>query len=115
MKLRKLLSIAILLTGINWNACFAEPAGRMVLYPKRYKCLELLELERVKVDPQTAIMTSDDLQLVSDYNAVASWLLGFFTAWNFNKDTDGDVTKRATSYQMMAWVLVFVGRTHQQT
>ena len=89
-KLWKLLAIAILLTGINGNACFAETQGphnrgpSMALFPKRYKCLDLLELERVEVDPQRNIMRSTDVDLAVDYRAVAGWLQGFFTAWNLN-------------------------------
>jgi hypothetical protein len=108
--LLKLLTIAILLIGINWNACFAETpetGPRMILLPDRYKCLELLELERVKVDPRTHTMTFTDPQLAADYHNVAGWLRGFFTAFNTRPDSDGNVTKGATTYQLMAWIFSY--------
>jgi hypothetical protein len=65
-KLWKLLSIAVLLIGISVDACFAEtqqppPANRgpsVAWYPARYKCLDLLELERVEVNPQTPLIVN---------------------------------------------------------
>jgi hypothetical protein len=108
-KLWKLLAIAILLTGINGNACFAETPGRspsMALLPDRHKCLDLLELERLKVNPQQEII-SGDIQLAADYRTVWGWLQGFFTAWNLNAASDGNVAKGATSYQVMAWIFSY--------
>jgi len=109
-KLLKLLPIAILLIGINGNACFAEtplpPRQSMVLVPDRYKCLDLLELERLKVNPQQHIV-SGDVQLAADYNTVVGWLQGFFTAWNINPTSDGDVTKQTNPYQWMAWIFSY--------
>ena len=110
--LLKLLSIAILLIGVNWNASLAEaqnPPNResMRLFPGRYKCLDLLELQRVEVHPQMGITRSPDIQLATDYHGVTSWLGGFFTAWNYSRDTDGNVTKGASAYQMMTWIFSY--------
>jgi hypothetical protein len=112
--LPKLASIAILLIGINGNACFAETPGRSpaaVLFPTRYKCLDLLELERIEADPKSGTITSTDPQLAADYQSVVGWLRGFFTAWNLHPGADGNVTKGATSYQMMTWIFSYC-RTH---
>ena len=79
----------------------------MALFPDRYKCLDLLELERVGVNPQTHTITTADPNLAVDYHAVAGWLRGFFTAWNFNPRSDGNVTKGATIYQIMAWIFSY--------
>jgi hypothetical protein len=79
----------------------------MALFPPRYKCLDLLELERIKVNPQTNTITFDDPQLAADYRAVAGWLQGWFTAWNLNPSTDGDVTKGTTTYQMIVWTFSY--------
>jgi hypothetical protein len=73
-----------------------------------------LELERVKVDPRTHAMTFTDPQLAADYHAVVGWLRGFFTAFNHRPDSDGNVTKGANNYQIMAWVLVIAGHIHQK-
>jgi len=73
------------------------------LFPIRYKCLDLLELERIKINPQTDTLTFDDLQLAADCQAVRGWLQGFFTAWNITEQPDGNVTKGTTTTQMMAW------------
>jgi len=115
LKFGKSLSIAVLLIGISGNFCFAQtqkPRGRsLALYPNRYKCTDLSELEKIKVDPQDDTITSTDYQLASDYRAVSGWLQGYFTAWNFNKDTDGNVTNGATTYQVMTWIFSYC-RTH---
>ena len=79
----------------------------MVLLPDRYKCLDLLELERIKVNPQDNTLTYPDPQLAADWYSVDGWLKGFFSAWNLSKDTDGNVTKGTTPYQMMVWVLSY--------
>jgi hypothetical protein len=104
----KLLSIAILLIGINGNACFAETPGRqgMVLAPKRFKCLDLLELERVEVNPQRDTISGDP-ELMGDWRHTLGWLQGFFTGWNLNPASDGDITKEATRYQVMAWIFSY--------
>ena len=82
----KLLSIAVLLIGISGNACFAEtqaplPSKRFqILLPNRHKCLDLLELERLKVDPRTNTITYDtytERRLAADYIVVASCFQGF--------------------------------------
>src|SRR5262245_37594540 len=115
-KLWKLLSIAVLLVGINGNACFAEtqtplPPNRFqMLLPNRHKCLDLLELERLKVDPRTNTITYDtytERRLATDYIVVTGWFQGFFTAVNLNEQTDGDVTKETKPYQMMAWTFSY--------
>jgi hypothetical protein len=119
--LSKLLSIAILLIGINGDACLAQtqtpsPPGKrvQVLFPDRYKCLDLLELERLKVDPQTLTITLNaptDRQLAVDYRTAVGWFQGFFTAVNLTVQPDGDVTKGTKPYQMMTWTLSYC-RSH---
>ena len=75
------------------------------MLPERYKCLDLLELERIKVNRDGTLTYPDHPQLGADYLAVDGWLRGFFSAVNLlNKDTDGNVTKGTTSYQLMLWV-----------
>jgi len=115
-KLWKLLSIGVLLIGISGNTCFAEtqtplPPNRFqMLIPNRHKCLDLLELERLKVDPRTNAITYDtytERRLATDYIVVAGWFQGFFTAVNLNEQTDGDVTKGTKPYQMMAWTFSY--------
>ena len=113
-KLRELLSIAILLIGISGNACFAEtqmpPATRgpsTALVPKRYRCPELLDLERVKYDPQTKTITSPDVQLSLEYRGLEGWLQGYVTALNFQAYTDGNVTKGAPIHQLMVWIFSY--------
>src|SRR6516165_6025743 len=96
-KLWKLLSIGVLLIGISGNTCFAEtqtplPPNRFLI-PNRHKCLDLLELERLKVDPRTNTITYDaytERRLAADYNVVVGWFQGFFTAVNITQQTDGD-------------------------
>ena len=105
-------AIAILLIGISGDACFAQtqtPQRKtsQTLFPRRYKCLDLLELERLEVDPRTNVITSDDPQLTADYFEVAGWFQGFFTAVNITQQTDGDVTKETTTPQMMAWTFSY--------
>jgi hypothetical protein len=108
-KLWKLLSIAISLIGINGNACRAQTQGPptiTALPPLRYKCLDLLELERIKADPKTGRITTNDMQLAADYQGVVGWLRGFFTAFNHHIQ-EGDVTKGTTPYQMMTWIFSY--------
>jgi hypothetical protein len=115
-KLWKLLSIVILLIGINSNACFGEAQGLLlpnrpgrISLPLRDKCLDLLELERIRANPQDDTITynASDRELARDYYSVTGWLAGFFTAWNFNSASDGDVTKGAATYQVMAWIFSY--------
>jgi hypothetical protein len=109
-KLWKLLSIAVLLIGISGNACFAEtqiPRSRgpsTALVPKRHMCSELLDLERVKYDPQTKTITSPDVQLSLEYRGLEGWLQGYVTALNFQPYTDGNVTNGAPIHQLMVWI-----------
>src|SRR5262245_39856507 len=114
-KLWKLLSIAILLVGIGGDACFAETQMPtrvpMALVPSRYKCIDLLELERIEGNSQNNTIRTTDTELALDYREVAGWLQGFFTAWNHSKDTDGDITKGTKPYQWMAWIFSYC-RTH---
>jgi len=109
-KLWKFLSIAVLLIGISGNACFAETQvpvrERKALFPHRYKCLDLLELERIKVNQDNTI-TYPYPQLGADWYAVDGWLKGFFSAWNLTEQADGNVTKEPTPYQIMVWVLSY--------
>jgi len=81
-----------------------------MLLPNRHKCLDLLELERLKVDPRTNTITYDtytERRLAADYIVVVGWLQGFFTAVNLDEQTDGDVTKETRLYQMMAWTFSY--------
>jgi len=78
-----------------------------MLLPIRYKCLDLLELEKIKVNPQTDTVTFDDPNLAADYFAVKGWFQGFFTAVNITVQPDGDVTKGTRPYQMMAWTFSY--------
>src|SRR5215467_5367047 len=109
-KLCKLLSIAMLLTVINGNACFAQfpgQDGHLVIAPHRYECMDLLELEKIKVDPQTQTITYPDIRLATDYVEVAGWLSGWFSAWNTNKNTGGNFTKGANMYPIMPWIFSY--------
>ena len=113
-KLRKLLSIVILLIGISGSACFAEtqmpPANRgpsTALVPKRHKCPELLDLERVKYDPQTKTITSPDVQLSLEYRALEGWLQGYATALNLQAYTDGNVTKGVPTHELIVWIFSY--------
>ena len=81
-----------------------------MLLPNRHKCLDLLELERLEVDPRTNTITYDaytERRLAADYNVVVGWFQGFFTAVNITQQTDGDVTKETTTPQMMAWTFSY--------
>jgi hypothetical protein len=115
-KLWKLLSIAVLLIGISRSACLAEtqtplpPKRFQMLLPNRHKCLDLLELERLKVDPRTNTITYDtytERRLAADYIVVVGWFQGFFTAVNITQQTDGDVTKETTTPHTMAWTFSY--------
>ena len=100
---------AILLVGIS----FAEtqgPANRgpsTALVPKRHTCPELLDLERIKFDPQTKTITSPDVQLSLDYRGLEGWLQGYVTALNFQAYTDGNVTKGAPIHQFIIWIFSY--------
>jgi hypothetical protein len=107
-------AIAVLLIGISGNACLAQtqtPQRKtsQMLVPDRHKCLDLLELERVKVNPQTdtMTMTSDNPELAVDYRTVAGWLQGFYTAVNVFAQPDGDVTKSTKPHQWITWTLSY--------
>ena len=50
---------------------------------RRHACLELLELERIKVDPQGRSLSFPQPQLGLDYYEVIGWLEGFFNGWRY--------------------------------
>src|SRR5262245_27412102 len=95
--------IAILLPSLLMiaDACFAQtqtPAPRRADFfiPIRHKCLDLLELEKIKVNQETNTLTYDinaQGQLVADFHEVVGWFSGFFTAVNMFAQPDGNVTK----------------------
>ena len=102
--------IVILVSLLISVTCLAETQapsnrGRQVLFPERHKCLDLIELENVKLNPQTHTLNAPDAKLYFDYRFVAEWLRGYFTAWNNHPDTDHNVTKDATIYQIMTWIV----------
>jgi len=112
LKLRTLLLIAILL--ISGNACLAQthtppPSVKRAILPLRYKCLDLLELEKIQVNQQTNTMTYNDAQsqLAADYNSVAGWFQGFFTAVNTIEPDGGDITKGTTIHQWITWAFSY--------
>jgi hypothetical protein len=110
MKIVPRLRTLIALMLISGNACFAQTQtpSPQVLLPERHKCLDLLELERVKVNRDGTLTYPDHPQLGADFLAVDGWLRGFFSAVNLlNKDTDGNVTKGATGYPLMLWVFSY--------
>ena len=96
--------VTILLIGINSDACFADYA---TISPNRYKCLDVLELEKVQVDPRNQTIRYTDPVLVRDYVEVGGWLSGWFSAWNASKDTDGNVTKGGNVFQIMPWIFSY--------
>jgi hypothetical protein len=110
LKLWKLLSIAVLLIGTSGSFAQTQappPKDFQALLPNRYKCLDLLELEKIKVNPQNNTITSADPELAADYRTVGGWFQGFFTAVNITMQPDGDVTKGTTPYQMTAWTFSY--------
>src|SRR5262249_24626938 len=109
LKLRTLLLIAILL--ISGNACLAQtqtplPGAHSILPVQRHKCLDLLELERIEVDPRTNTISGEH-RLAADYKNVLGWFQGFFTAVNLFDQSDGNVTKETTSYQWITWTFCY--------
>lgn len=97
------VSIVILL-GCG-TQLFAE---QMVLFPDRYTCSNLLELESLEVDPQgkiTFAYTPESVQLLTDYKTTIGWLQGYFTAWNaLVRATHGNLTKGTRIAQWMTWI-----------
>jgi hypothetical protein len=79
----------------------------MALFPDRYKCLDLLELEKIKVNPQDNTITTNDPDLAADYHAVTGWLRGWFSAWNHHPGSDGNVTKGTKTFQIMGWIFSY--------
>src|SRR5215475_14211325 len=101
---------AILLVGISFAETQMPPATRgpsTALVPKRHTCQKLLDLERVKFDPQTKTITSPDAQLPLEYRALEGWLQGYVTALNFQAYTDGNVTKGAPIHQFIIWIFSY--------
>ena len=103
MIVRTVVSIVILL-GCGTQA-FAQ---KMVLFPDRYTCSNLLQLEGLEVDPQgkiTFLYTPESVQLLTDYKTTIGWLQGYFTAWNeLVRATHGNLTKGTRTAQWMTWI-----------
>ena len=83
-----------------------------MLVPDRHKCLELLELERLQVNPQSGtgrynIANDAERKLVADYNSVVGWFEGFFTAVNTFDQPDGNVTKETKPHQWITWTFSY--------
>src|SRR5262249_10232228 len=86
-------------------SCLAEKATAWL--PNRNKCLDLLELERIRWNPQTNTMTIPDAQLGADYYAVAGWVQGYFTAQNLSPNVQTDIVKGNTVPQMLTWIFSY--------
>jgi hypothetical protein len=92
----------------------------MALPPNRYKCLDLLELEKVEIDAQSGNLkfqfTDSGVQLATDYMTTTGWLQGYFTASNFYRsDTPGDLTKGTRPHQWMTWIFSYCRRNPSAT
>jgi hypothetical protein len=80
----------------------------MGLFPNRFMCLDLLQLERLEVGPDGTMKfayTQQDIKLIADYNETIGWLQGYFTA--YNDRTNGNLTKGTHPVQWMTWIFSY--------
>lgn len=81
----------------------------MALVPVRHNCLEILKLSALEVNPQTSSITyyntPEHIQMLGDYEEIAGWLQGYYTAWNiFVPKSHGNLTGETRPVQWMAWI-----------
>jgi hypothetical protein len=82
----------------------------IVMVPEHNRCSDILELQKLNVDPERNIIKSDYLhpQRGADYLAVVGWLQGFFSARNlFDLSIDGDLTQGTKWLDWMDWTFSY--------
>jgi hypothetical protein len=77
----------VLPLALSSNAYSQAPQPRVVTIemPRRYRCLDVLELEKLRFEStngQTGYFNSLDMQLAFDYSEISGWIEGFMTARN---------------------------------
>src|SRR5262249_34179216 len=69
------------------------------------KCVDILQLESLKIKDDGTITGYDKLQLVGDFLAIEGWLQGYFTAMNmYDSRTAGDITMHTKPREWMVWI-----------
>jgi hypothetical protein len=114
LDLCKLGSISVVLIVIGTN-CFAEPQAQSSVGPtgwppRRHACLDVLELEKLRVDPKSGAISfnfaTEDSRLLVDYAEVAGWLEGFLLGWKFGQGITGTFAE-IPQHKWMTWIFSF--------
>jgi hypothetical protein len=73
--------------------------------PARYKCVDILQFEKLPVDGDTIHLDTSNLELAMRYSEVVGWLEGYFTALNrYDNRAGGDITMGAKARELMIWI-----------
>jgi hypothetical protein len=110
--MRKLFLLAAVMIGTQiYGAVAQQPSAPNVsITPERRgSCFEILELEKIRVDPQTKTMLvyPSDQQLYLDYIAVQSWLQGFISAAGGLVASDSKIDPKQTMIQWRTWLFSY--------
>jgi hypothetical protein len=70
-----------------------------------YKCVDIVELEKVPTKDNTVQFYTDKIQSAGAYLEIVGWLEGYFTAMNmYDSRTGGDITMGTKGREWMVWM-----------
>jgi hypothetical protein len=116
LSLRRAVSMRLIIVAAFVLAVLSPAAAQNVIQthmPLRFKCVDILQLERLTFKTETKIdTTTGNFQLVGDLSQIMGWLQGYFTALNqYDSRTGGDIAMDIKEREWMAWIYNYC-RTH---
>jgi hypothetical protein len=109
--MRRLIWLALIaLCAQTVGANSQQQRDPVVIGPERSRCFDILELQKLNIDPERNIIKLDYLhpQRGADYMAIVGWLQGFFSGRNlFDLSIDGDFTQGSKQIDWMNWIFSY--------
>jgi hypothetical protein len=103
-----LIVVASAVVLVSQAAAQAPTEGKVFqnLIPATYKCVDIVELEKVPIkDGNTIQFNTNNNQLPGAYIETLGWLEGYFTAMNmYDSRTAGDITMGTSGREWMVWI-----------
>jgi len=103
-----LIAMASAVVLVSQAAAEAPKESRIYqnLMTGAYKCVDIVELEKVPIKERDTIQFyTDKFQLAGNYVEILGWLEGYFTAMNmYDSRTAGDITMGTKGREWMVWI-----------